>query len=241
MAKLLLVDDDEGTLTWRAAALTSEGHVVRTAAGGRAALETAEAWTPDLILADIMMPEMDGFAFSRLVQAHRRVPVMLVSALKKEAEAILRGVAGYVQKPVTAAELRAAVDRVLGAAAVGAVLVVDDDADVRQCYRHMLEPRFTVLEAENGRRALGVLATRDVALLIVDVHMPVMNGVELVRAIRADPRLHAIPVIVQTSDRAAACAPIWTDLQVEQTVMKNDFMEWLMTHIDEHLAAVAGS
>ena len=243
MAKLLLVDDDEGTLTWMAAALVGAGHDVHAVGSGRAGLEASDAWTPDLILADIMMPEMDGFAFSRLVRAHRRVPVMLVSALKKEAEAILRGVAGYVQKPVTAAELRTAVDRVLGREArdaTGTILVVDDDADVRQCYRDILEPRFTVLEAENGRRALGVLATEDVALLIVDVHMPVMNGVELVRAIRDDPRLRAIPVIVQTSDRAAAGAPVWTDLQVEQTVMKNEFMQWLMAHIDDHLAAAAG-
>ncbi len=239
MAKLLVVDDDEGTLVWMTAALEGAGNVVRAVTSGRAALETAEAWTPELILADIMMPEMDGFAFTRLVQAHRHVPVMLVSALKKEAEAVLRGVAGYVQKPVTAAELRAAVDRVLGGAAVGAILLVDDDPDIRGCYRLILEPRFTVLEAENGRAALAVLATREVALLVVDVHMPVMNGVELIRAIRDDPKLRALPVIVQTSDRAAASAPIWTDLHVEQTVMKNDFMQWLLTRIDDHIAAAS--
>jgi CheY-like chemotaxis protein len=239
VAKLLIVDDDEGTLAWMAAALAGAGHVVRAIGSGHAALETAKEWTPDLILADIMMPEMDGFAFGRLVQAHRRVPVMLVSALKKEAEAVLRGVAGYVQKPVTAAELRAAVDRVLGSAAIGAILVVDDDSDIRHLYRLILEPRFTVLDAENGRAALAVLATTRVALLIVDVHMPVMNGVELIRALRDDPQLCALPVIVQTSDRAAACAPIWTDLHVEQTVMKNDFMQWLLTHIDDHIAGAS--
>jgi CheY-like chemotaxis protein len=237
MAKLLLVDDDEGTLTWMAAALEGAGHEVRATHGGRAALETARAWTPDLILADILMPEMDGFAFSRLVQVHQRVPVMLVSALKKQAEAILRGVAGYVQKPVTAAELRAAVDLVLGAGAADvSILVVDDDPDIRECYRMILEPRFTVLEAGDGREALSVLATQPVALLIVDVHMPVMNGMEFIRAIRDDPRFCMLPVVVQTSDRAAARAPIWTDLHVSQTVMKDDFMQWLLAHIDEHIA-----
>jgi CheY-like chemotaxis protein len=223
-----------------AAALEGSGHVVRTAGSARAALETVDAWTPDLILADIVMPEMDGFAFSGLVQARRRVPVMLVSALQKEAESVLRGVAGYVQKPVTAAELRAAVDRVLGARAVGAILVVDDDPDIRECYRYVLEPRFTMLEAGNGRDALRILAAQDVALLIVDVHMPVMNGFELIRAVRDDPALHAIPVIVQTMDRAAAGSPIWADLHVEQTILKQDFVRWLLAHIDDHLAAAAG-
>lgn len=237
MARLLIVDDDEGTLAWMAEALGEVGHEVRAIRGGRAALETVRAWTPDLILTDILMPEMDGFTFNRLVQLHQRVPVMLVSALKKQAEAILRGVSGYVQKPVTAAELRAAVDHALGAGARDvAILVVDDDPDIRQCYRMILEPRFTVLEAGDGREALFVLEAGPVALLIVDVHMPVMNGVELIRAMRDDARFCMLPVVVQTSDRAAARAPVWTDLHVAQTVMKSDFMAWLVAHIEEHIA-----
>ncbi|AUX24729.1 hypothetical protein SOCEGT47_052680 [Sorangium cellulosum] len=238
MAKLLLVDDDGGTLAWMAEALESAAHDVRAVRSGGAALDLLRSWKPDLILADFLMPEMDGLAFSRLVQARERVPVMLVSVLQKPAEAILRGVAGYVQKPVTAAELRDAVTRVLGAAAEGVgVLVVDDDADIRRCYRMILEPRFTVLEAENGRDALALLSNEPVALAIVDVHMPVMNGVELIRAMRDDARLSAIPVVVQTSDRAAARAPVWTDLHVAQTILKDEFMDWLLAQIDAHIAA----
>lgn len=239
MTKILVVDDDEGTLAWMAAALAGAGHEVCAASGAREALEVAKAWAPDLILTDILMPEMDGFAFGRLAQVHRRVPVMLVSALKKEAEAILRGAAGYVQKPITARELRAAVDRVLGGVSDVAVLVVDDDPDIRDCYRMILAPRFRVLEAQDGREALQVLAAEPVALALVDVHMPVMNGVELIRAMRDAPELRDLPVIVQTSDQAAVRAPVWTDLHVAQTVMKSDFMAWLLAQIDEHIAAAA--
>ncbi|XXX73581.1 response regulator [Sorangium sp. So ce134] len=235
MAKLLLVDDDSGTLAWMAEALGA-AYDVRTVSGGSAALELLRTWTPDLILADFLMPEMDGFAFNRLVQSRERVPVMLVSVVNKPAEAILRGIAGYVRKPVTAPELRAAVERVLGAVEGVAILVVDDDADIRECYRLILEPRFTVLEAENGRAALDLLAREPVALAIVDVHMPVMNGVELIRAMRDDARFCTIPVVVQTSDRAAARAPVWTDLHVAQTILKDEFLDWLMTQIDAHLA-----
>lgn len=237
MAKILVVDDDEGTLAWMAVALQSAGHEVRTAAGGRAALAIAHAWTPDLVLTDIFMPEIDGFAFGRLLHAIHHVPVMLVSALKKEAEAILRGAAGYIQKPITAGELRAAVDRVLGGVSDVTILVVDDDPDTRFCYRMILEPQFRVLEAKDGRDALGVLSGGPVALAIVDVHMPVMNGADLVRAMRDDPRLRDLPVIVQSSDQAALRAPVWTDLHVAQTVNKSDFVTWLLAQIDEHIAA----
>jgi CheY-like chemotaxis protein len=238
VAKLLIVDDDAGTLAWMTAALEGAGHEVKSILTGHAALEIAKSWRPDLILADILMPEMDGFAFARLVQIYGRVPLMFVSVMQKQAECILRGVAGYVQKPVTASELRTAVDRVLGGAAHSVkILIVDDDEAIRHCYKLVLEPRFVVLEANHGVEALGLLEHGDIALAIVDVHMPVMNGVELIRAMRADPRFAAVPVVVQTSDRAAARAPVWTDLHVEQTVMKDDFMDWLLAQIDEHIGA----
>lgn len=236
MAKLLIVDDDVGTLAWMSSALEAAGHEVRTFDSARPALEATRIWSPDLILTDILMPDMDGFAFSRLVRAHERVPIVFVSVLQKQAEAVLRGVAGYVQKPATAAELRAAVDRLLGASGGATILVVDDAADIRTCYRLILEPRFEVREAENGLQALEVLSREPIALAIVDVHMPVMNGVELVRAMRADPRFASIPVVVQTSDHAAIRAPVWTHLHVAQTLLKDEFMSWLIDVVEEHLA-----
>lgn len=236
MAKLLIVDDDPGTLAWMSSALEAAGHEVRTFDSAWPALVVTRAWSPDLILTDILMPDMDGFAFSRLVRAHERVPIVFVSVLQRQAEAVLRGVAGYVQKPVTAAELRAAVDHLLGASGAAPILVVDDAADIRACYRLILEPRFEVREAENGLQALEVLSREPIALAIVDVHMPVMNGVELLRAMRADPRFATIPVVVQTSDQAAIRAPVWTHLHVAQTLLKDEFMSWLIGVIEDHLA-----
>lgn len=238
MARLLLVDDEEGSLAWMAAALRGAGHEVRTAAGARDALEQVRAWRPDLALADILMPEMDGFALAQQLQRVYPVPVMFVSIACSEAEAILRGAAGYVSKPITAPELRAAVARVLGRDAGGqTVLVVDDDPDVRACYQLVLEPAFRVVEAADGRDALEVLEHERVALALVDVHMPGMNGVEFVRALRADPRWSELPVIVQTSDPAALRAPVWVELHVDQIARKDAFLEWLDARIQSHLAS----
>jgi CheY-like chemotaxis protein len=117
---------------------------------------------------------------------------------------VLSGAIGYIQKPATAAEVRDAVERVLGRdAKQNVILVVEDNDDVRDLYVGELAPRFVVLEAWNGAEALEILRSRSVDLVITDVHMPVMNGVELIRAMRADPRLEHVPAIVQTSDRSA--------------------------------------
>lgn len=236
MAKLLLVDDDQGTLGWMAPALEARGHVVRGVASPTEALGAMDEWTPDLIISDIMMPEMDGLTFARIARRHRGVPLMFVSIARKQAEAVIAGAVGYVQKPATAAEIRAAVDRVLGRRAErNVILVVDDDADLRELYRTFLEPRFVMVDAEHGAAALDIMAARRVDLAIVDVHMPVMNGVELIRKMRATPELAEVPVIVQTSDRSALTAPVWRDLRVSQLIDKGDFLEWVAGQIDAHM------
>ena len=78
------------------------------------------------------------------------------------------------------------------------VLVVDDDDDIRESLTWLLEEEgYRVDSAANGRDALAVLARialPDVAL--VDLRMPVMDGVELIEIMRADPRYAALPVIV---------------------------------------------
>ncbi|MBK9259092.1 MAG: response regulator [Polyangiaceae bacterium] len=236
MAKLLIVDDDEETRTWMAAALASAGHDVRTASSGRDALAVLGGFVPDLVLTDVLMPEMDGFALNRAA-LQRGIPTIFVTVVKRQAEAILHGVSGYIEKPVTAAELRATVNQVLGGATGGAILIVEDDPSLREMYNAVLTPRFKVLEAANGREALDILDKEVVALVITDIHMPVMTGVELVRAIRTDPRLRDVPIVVQSCDAAAVRSHVWSGLRVSRVMRKEDFLGWLFGQIEDRLEA----
>lgn len=105
MASLLLIDDDQAALSWMSAALEARGHDVKRCARARDALAALESASPDLIVADILMPEMDGLAFARLVRKHRGVPLMFVSIATKQAEAVLAGAVGYLERDVDAARL----------------------------------------------------------------------------------------------------------------------------------------
>ena len=80
------------------------------------------------------------------------------------------------------------------------ILLVDDDSEVRSALRATLAPRFKILEAENGRYALGVLSEHVPDLIISDVSMPDMDGVSLLREIRS--RDMDIPVILVTGEPA---------------------------------------
>ncbi len=238
MARLLLLDDEATTLEWMSAAIRSLGHEVRAFASGREALAAIDTWRPDLVISDLLMPEMDGFTFARLLRAHGGPPVMFISIATKRAEAVLAGAVGYVQKPATASEVRARVEAVLGRDTKRArILVVEDEADTRELYRMFLEPRFEVDVAEDGLVGLSRLHTRPYDLVITDIHMPNMNGVELIRAMRADANLETIPVIVETSDRGALASPIWRELDVAHRVDKLEFVRWLAVRIDARLSA----
>ena len=71
------------------------------------------------------------------------------------------------------------------ASSLPTILLVDDDREVRSALRAALAPRFQILEAENGRYALGVLSEHIPDLIISDVSMPDMDGVVLLEAVKA--------------------------------------------------------
>ena len=80
---MLVVDDAPEIRTVLVGALEDEGYVVRTAASGRAALDLLRGWQPDLILLDLMMPELDGWDLrARLLddEGWSRIPVVILSA-----------------------------------------------------------------------------------------------------------------------------------------------------------------
>lgn len=236
MARLLLLDDDARALAWMVPALEQRGHEVRAFTRPSAALEEMLDWTPDLIVSDILMSELNGLEFARLTRRCRGVPLMFVSVARQRAEAVISGAAGYVQKPATAAEVRSEVERVLGRKGERrTILVVDDDPAARWVFHSFLDPHFDVLDAEHGAKALELLGTHRVDLAIIDVHMPVMGGAELIRGIRATPGLEHLPIIVQTGDRSVLGARVWRDLHIAHVVEKNEFLDWIANRIDAHL------
>ena len=81
-------------------------------------------------------------------------------------------------------------------------LVVDDSKSIRQIERRYLEEMgFTVLEAENGEEGLKVLKENpDIRLIILDWHMPIMNGYEFLKAVRANPEWNEIKIMMVTTE-----------------------------------------
>ena len=107
---ILVVDDDDDVREMVTTALESRGYTVRTASSGSAALEVLETEQPCLVLLDLVMPGVDGFAVMQQLHARARadIPVCVLSALPEKAPP---GVVGTLRKPFALADLIALADR----------------------------------------------------------------------------------------------------------------------------------
>jgi adenylate cyclase len=112
---ILVVDDNEENRDMLARRLRRQDYAVRTATGGRAALETLTATPVDLVLLDVMMPDLDGYAVLQRIKADpglRDIPVLMISALD-ELDSVVRciqlGAEDYLAKPFEPVLLQARV------------------------------------------------------------------------------------------------------------------------------------
>ena len=80
------------------------------------------------------------------------------------------------------------------------ILVVEDQLDNRQIIRDMLASTdYEIIEAEDGEQALAIIAKVRPDLILMDIQLPIMDGYEATRRIKADPALRSIPIIAVTS------------------------------------------
>ncbi len=88
---------------------------------------------------------------------------------------------------------------------MGRILTVDDSPSVRQVVRIVLEGAgHTVSEAGNGQEGLAKARSGGLDLIITDLNMPVMNGIDFIRALRAVPAAAGVPIVFLTTESADA-------------------------------------
>lgn len=113
---ILLVEDDDTlreTLAWK---LQQGGYDVREARDGATALDEARRDPPDLLILDVMLPELDGLTVCRILRAEQRIPIILLTARTGEVDKIIgleSGADDYVTKPFSTGELLARVRAVI--------------------------------------------------------------------------------------------------------------------------------
>ena len=119
MAKILVVDDSPTMLNGTTKILESANHEVIQAVSGKEGIEKASSGSPDLILMDIVMPDLSGFQATRAItsaEATKHIPVIMLSTKDQETDmlwATRQGASDYVVKPPNEKELLSKIDGLL--------------------------------------------------------------------------------------------------------------------------------
>jgi DNA-binding response OmpR family regulator len=114
--RILAVDDDRNNLKMLAFLLGEEGYEVITADNGRTALDLLDSQHPDLVILDVMMPQMDGLEVCRRIRQTMDIPIVILSAKGETTDKVLGlelGADDYLPKPFEPSELLARVKAVL--------------------------------------------------------------------------------------------------------------------------------
>ena len=207
MRTVLLVEDSKLMRVDREHTLKRAGYHVVTAVDGMEALSVAQTSHPDLILLDMMLPKLDGPSVLRALKADpltAQIPVVVVTVLDQQGKATLLGADEYIVKPVDRNILLTAIERCLksrgGSEGTGEILVVEDDVANCEFVAEVLSSRgYVVKTAADGERARAHVKASLPRLVILDLILPKVSGLQLIADWRSDPRTADVPVFVLTN------------------------------------------
>ncbi|MCR4337735.1 MAG: response regulator [Candidatus Omnitrophica bacterium] len=202
-AKILVVDDDKALTRLLKTRLVQQGYEVATSWDGRDALKQYDVFQPNLILLDLLMPEIDGYAFVAELKKRdqlKKVAIIVITSVITIHDVFqLEGVNDFVMKPVVMEKLLAKIEKRLRSQKKH-VLVVDDEKEVAEgLARRLTFSGYQVTMAYDGECALNMAKEEHPDLMILDVMMPKLNGYHVCRALKLDPQYQNIPVILLTA------------------------------------------
>lgn len=177
-ANILVVDDNKDLLNTFALILKRKGFIVDTAEDGLNAIEKFKKNHFDLVLMDIVMPNMNGMdALHKMREIDTRAKIILLTAYCEEDQlkiAVSQGAYRTLYKPVDIAKLMALIGE---ATEDSNILIVDDDPDFRYSMARLLEVQgYRVSAADNGLEALKLSSQQKYNIAFVDIKMCVMDG-----------------------------------------------------------------
>jgi len=260
VARILVVDDDTAALEALLRHLNKAGYQVSAAGGGQPAIDFALSTPPDLIILDLMMPDITGFdVIARLHDniATRNIPIIVITAkiLSDEDRALIRGRVSHIvnKRELDLQALLDDVKRVIGVQAPisgssgikrqsmpgeagekALVLVVEDNNEQAALLSlYFQDAGLRVIRACNGHEALHRLEEERPDLITLDLLMPAMDGFSFLESKALRPELAGIPVVVLSAaaDKVGG-SPFIADAVLSKPIRRSE----ILAIIDEILS-----
>lgn len=214
-ANILIVEDDDLNCELLKRRLTNDGYKITTASSAKDAIQLLETSKFDLILLDIMLPDMNGDMVLEKIKSDpvlAHIPVIMVSA-NGEREMVLKcidsGAIDYLVKPFSMSVVSPRISRCLKNASStinndrlkhSKILLADDQELNRDVLAHRLKKSgYQISSFTNGYEALSVLRNETFDLILLDIMMPDISGIEVLKEIRKLNNHRDTPVIMLTA------------------------------------------
>lgn len=249
--RILLVEDSEPAIIQIEDVLKYAGFDVTVARNGNDAIKMITEKPPDAMILDLMMPEIDGFEVLKKVRAQKiseKLPVLILTAkhITKEEMSFLKGnnISQLLQKgDINRVELLQSVMNMLLKEENSAdnrleksfenrrkthgeqvkILVVEDNHDNMLTVKALLQDDYIVVEAENGALAIEVARRESPDLILMDIALPVMDGIQAFLNMKKIPHLQKTPVIALTASAM---------VQDRETILAHGFNAFIAKPID---------
>lgn len=225
--KILMVEDNEVAIVQIRSVLTTAGYAVDVATGGREAMDYVAHTIPDGIVLDLMMPEIDGFEVLEKIRskpATARIPVLILTAKDLTPEDFKKLSANNVQQLVQKGDvdqkgLLLKVSSMIegkkdtkdltpdtgGSHLHGqtpppeTILIVEDNPDNMATVKAILQNRYRIIQAMDGEKGVQMATENCPDLILLDMALPKMDGISVVKHLKGNPTLCHIPVIALTA------------------------------------------
>lgn len=217
---ILLVEDSEAAIIQMKDILTTEGYNVIIARNGSEALEQIAQKIPDGMILDLMMPGIDGFEVLRIIREEiktARLPVIILTAkyITKDELAFLKhnNIHQLIQKGgINHIRLLEEIAQMMNPAeneqdqpqkkltpirftGDPVVMIVEDNPDNMLTIKALLPGNFKIVEALDGKSVLKLAKKHKPHLILMDIALPELNGIEVLKLLRKDELLQKTPVI----------------------------------------------
>ncbi len=250
MIEVLVVDDSFTVRMELRDALTDAGYtpvLATTLAEARAALRDHPV---ELAILDVRLPDGDGTELLHELRTdprHATLPVLMLSSEAEVADRIRGlqlGATDYVGKPYDTTFVLARIAQLVGRGPRdrALVLVIDDSATSRdELADHLARAGYDVATAGSGAEGLRMATARRPAAIIVDGAMPDLNGDLVIRRIRLDPALRAIPCMLLTASDDAAAEIYALDAGADAFARKGSDLDLVLARLTAMLRGSPGT
>ncbi|BAY31849.1 two-component hybrid sensor and regulator [Nostoc carneum NIES-2107] len=217
-AQVLIIEDSIPAAEQITRYLTEMGMQPVVYSRGEGSVEEALRVQPAFILLDLQLPNLSGWDVLNQLQNNpqtKDIPVIIISVVDERTKGLAQGAAEYIVKPITRQQFQATLEKlqyiprrdstaliVVPQAAAKSPLILlaeDNQANIDTMSGYLESRGYRLILAKNGQEALEVAKSQQPDLIVMDVQMPVMDGLEAMRHLRQERQFDHVPIIALTA------------------------------------------